>query len=145
MHERIRFDSDRRACRAIKHPHWKFQVAIRRATIPATPADIAGRPLDHLVNVDNASDPWMKEIQYLALLRPVGVPSLLCTTAYVRIRRSPTGHPRSSETSTSPLPPASATVRTSTQDSTYDCREEGAHLRRIPRRKLLGERSRAAI
>src|SRR5215831_13527319 len=88
MHERIRFDSDRRACRAIKHPHWKFQVAIRRATIPATPADIAGRPLDHLVNVDNASDPWMKEIQYLALLRPVGVPSLLCITRSGRIRPS---------------------------------------------------------
>jgi len=35
----------------------------------------------------------------------------------------------SSETSTSPLPGAPATVRTSTQDSTYDWRENRAQLR----------------
>src|SRR5262245_26548176 len=78
--------------------------------------------------MDNASGPRMEGVVHLPFFGPVGVPSPRCTTACVRTRRSPTGHRKSSEPSTSPLRPELATVKTLPQGSTPEWRKEGAQL-----------------
>ena len=103
MHARTRLDSNRSACRAVEHPRWKLQPAARGIAVTATPDDIADRLLDHLANVDNTSSPRMKDVEYLALVGPVGVHSPRCSTTGARIaqwdnvRRARQLYPRRTE------------------------------------------------
>jgi hypothetical protein len=68
------------ACRSFEHPGRYLQPPIGCRTGAAAPENLSARLLDHLMNVNLASGPWMPRINKLAFLGPVGVPSSRCTT-----------------------------------------------------------------
>jgi hypothetical protein len=78
---RERRNPHRRASRLIEHPNRQLQQMTRRAIIMAAAGHIPRSLPDHLMNMNDASCPWMPRIKDLALLRPMGVASSRCTTA----------------------------------------------------------------
>jgi hypothetical protein len=54
--------------------------------------DAAGSLLDHLMDINNPSEPRMPRVEDLKLLELVGVISSLCIICGVRIRRSAGEH-----------------------------------------------------
>ena len=60
---RERLDPHRRASRRIEHPKRQFQQSTRRAAVMAAAEHIARRLLDHLMNMNDASCPWMPRIK----------------------------------------------------------------------------------
>jgi hypothetical protein len=84
---RIRADLDSCARRPVEHPGREFLPATQCVAIPAAAKRVAARLLNQLMNMDDASSSRMPTIQDLALLDPVGVPSLSCTTPSDRTHR----------------------------------------------------------
>jgi hypothetical protein len=54
---------------------------------------IASRLLDHLMNVNDVTGPWMPRIKDLTLFGPMGAASSRCTTDADHTRALTTGHP----------------------------------------------------
>jgi hypothetical protein len=75
------------------HPNRQFQQPTRRPVVLAAAGHIARRLLDHLMDMNDASCPWMPRIKDLTLLGPMGVLSSRCTIAAGRIRALTAPHP----------------------------------------------------
>ena len=54
------------ARRPIEHPNRQFQQSLRRVAVMAATDHVARRLLDHLMNMNDTSCPWMPRIKDLA-------------------------------------------------------------------------------
>jgi hypothetical protein len=92
-------DLPRGAGGPIEHPGRNLQPAIACALRQAAAENFPATLLNYLMDVNQASCPWMPRVKKLALLGPVGVLSSRCTTRVDRIRVL-TGNRRIRPTST---------------------------------------------
>ncbi len=83
-----------RASRVIEHPGRNLKPASRIGAAQRAAEDNTIRLVDHLMDENRQTEPWMPPIQKLAKAGPVGVIKLRCTIPSARTHRWATNHRR---------------------------------------------------